>query len=440
MASQLPEITERLDLQASGAWMMERIREWYPICRSITGQGLRDTLAAIGTQIPVEIASVPSGTQVFDWTIPHEWNIRDGYIKDASGKRVVDFQQHNLHVMGYSTPIHATLSLEELRPHLHVHATDPTLIPYRTSYYKEDWGFCLSRHTLDSLAPGKYEVRIDSTLSPGELNYGACFIPGESRDEVLISAHSCHPSLANDNLSGMALAACIARALQGANLRHSYRFLFAPGTIGAIAWLARNEAHARTRVKHGLIFACVGDAAAFHYKQSRRGNAAVDGAVAHVLGASGQDHEVLPFIPYGYDERQYCSPGFNLPVGCFMRGGPGGYPEYHSSADNLDIVSVDNLSQSLEMVMRVLEVLEGDGLYRNLSPNGEPQLGKRGLYSSTGGLVGRKSAEMALLWVLNYSDGSHTLLDIATRSGIPFADVRLAADALEKAGLLARDE
>jgi aminopeptidase-like protein len=425
-----------VDAEKAGAWMYERVREWYPICRSITGQGLRDTLARIQTLIPIEISSVPTGTPVFDWMIPNEWNIRDAYIRNSRGEKVVDFKQHNLHVMGYSTPVRAKMSLEELRPHLHVHAENPDWIPYRTSYYREDWGFCLSQRTLDAMEPGEYEVVIDSTLMPGVLNYGEYLLKGSARDEVLISAHACHPSLANDNLSGMALAVYLAKTLQGVRLRHSYRFLFAPGTIGAIAWLSKHEDHARKQVKHGLILACVGDGGPFQYKKSRRGDTHIDRTVEHVLTTSGHPHAIHPFVPYGYDERQYCSPGFDLPVGCFMRGGPGGYPEYHSSADNLEIVSPKNLAESLDQVLRVIEVLETDEEYINLKPLCEPQLGRRGLYSQTGGLAGRKAAEMALLWVLNYSDGHYTLLDIAIKSGIPYADVRLAADALIQAGLL----
>ena len=417
--------------------MLARVRDWYPICRSITGQGVRDTLAGIGEHLPLQVSDVPTGTPVFDWTIPNEWNIREAWITNAQGERVVDFKNHTLHVMSYSAPARARMPLAELRAKCFTLPEHPDWIPYRTSYFKEDWAFCLSQRQLDALPDGEYEVCIDSTLAPGVLNYGECVLPGTTQDEVLISAHCCHPSLANDNLSGIVLAMRLAQLLQQAQLRYTYRFVFAPGTIGAITWLAQHEAHARLHLKHGLILACVGDPADFRYKQSRQGDAAIDRAVAHVLQASGRTHEIQPYIPYGYDERQYGSPGFNLPVGCFMRSGPGGYPEYHSSADNPDLLQPECLGQSLEMLLRVVEVIEGNAAYQNLNPNCEPQLGRRGLYSQTGGLAGRKAAEMGMLWVLNYSDGNHTLLDIATKSDIPFPDIRLAADALLAAGLLA---
>lgn len=433
----LVELQASLDLNAAGEWMHDRVREWYPLCRSITGQGLRDTLAGIAGHIPLERTAVSTGTPVFDWTIPNEWNIRDGYIKNAQGERVVDFNQHNLHVMGYSVPVSARMSLEELLPHCHTNPEQPDAIPYRTSYYKEDWGFCLSQRQMDALTPGEYEVFIDSTLAPGCLDYAQCVLPGETDDEIFFSAHVCHPSLANDNLSGVALAACLARMLQGVRLRHTLRFVFAPGTIGAIAWLAQHEAQARRSLKHGLILACVGDAAPFSYKQSRRGDALIDRAVAHALGGEAGADAIHPFIPYGYDERQYCSPGFDLPVGCFMRSGPGGYPQYHTSGDNLDIVRPEHLAGSLAKVLEIIAIVEGDARYRNLNPNCEPQLGRRGLYGMTGGLTNRKAAEMGMLWVLNYSDGNHSLLDIATKSGLSFGDIRAAADLLLDAGLLA---
>lgn len=428
------------DFSSAGAWMHERVCEWYPHCRSITGQGLRDTLAAIGAHVPITIESLGSGMPVFDWTIPNEWNIRDAYIKNAQGERVVDFRAHNLHVMSYSAPVSQRMSLEELRKKCFTLPEHPDWIPYRTSYFREDWAFCLSQRQLDALPEGIYEVCIDSSLAPGELNYGELVLPGATEDEVLISAHACHPSLANDNLSGIALAVYLARVLAQRQHRYTYRFVFAPGTIGAIAWLATHAKHARQRIKHGLILACVGDGGPFRYKRSRRENAPVDAAVEYVLSRSDAPHEILPFIPYGYDERQYCSPGFNLPVGCFMRSGPGGYPEYHSSADNLELVQPRHLADSLQRILDVVTILEGNETYRSLNPHCEPQLGRRGLYSQTGGLVGRKSAEMGLLWVLNYSDGCNSLLDIARRSGIPFEDIRLAADALLNAGLLAVED
>lgn len=410
-------------------------RELYPICRSITGDGLRRTLAMIRERIPVQTTEVPTGTLVFDWTVPKEWNIRDAFIKSADGKRVVDFQKCNLHVMNYSKPIHASLTLGELKPHLFSVPDKPDWIPYRTSYYEEDWGFCLSHNEMLALKDGEYEVCIDSTLQDGHMTLGECHLPGRSADEVLISCHACHPSLANDNLSGVTVATYLAQFLAGRDLRYSYRFLFISGTIGAITWLARNQG-AAARIRHGLVLTCIGDKGRFHYKKSRRGNAEIDRAVTHVLTHQSTSPEFLEFSPYGYDERQYCSPGFNLPVGCLMRSVWGSFPEYHTSADNLDFIQPQQLAGSLRVCTAILDVLENNRRYRNLNPYCEPQLGKRNLYHSTGG-DGIAGDINARLWMLNLSDGQSSLLDIAERSGIPFSTINQAADLLCQSELLA---
>ncbi len=432
----ITEFRKQFEGDAAGPWMMERIEAWYPLCRSITGDGLRETLRAIAAFMPLELHEVPTGTSVFDWTVPKEWNIRDAFIKDASGKRIVDFRKHNLHVLGYSVPVHKTVSLEELKQHCFSLPEHPDWIPYRNSYYKENWGFCLPHRLLEQLPDGGYEVCIDSTLADGSLTYGECYLPGDSEEEVFLSAHACHPSLANDNLSALAVATCFADIMTDLDRRYSYRLVFAPGTIGAITWLAQNEDKVR-KIRHGLILACLGDSGNITYKQSRQGNAPVDHAAAFVLKQAQAPHEILEFTPYGYDERQYCSPGFNLPIGCLMRTPPGDYAEYHTSADNLDLLRSESLSNSLETLLGIVEVLEGNATYRNLNPKCEPQLGKRGLYGAIGGQTDTKILEMSLLWVLNYSDGGHSLLDIAAQSGYAFAHIRKAADALLAAGLLA---
>lgn len=423
------------DLASAGRAMHALIAELYPICRSITGEGFRASLRILQEQIPLSIHEVPSGTQVFDWVVPREWNIRDAYVKNARGERVIDFRAHNLHVLNYSVPVHRRMSLEELRPHLYTLPEQPDLIPYRTSYYADRWGFCLSQRALERLEPGEYEVRIDSTLEPGALTYGELLLPGASPDEVLISCHSCHPSLANDNLSGMALATTLARQLAAAPRRYSYRFLFIPGTIGAITWLALNRERA-AQIKHGLVVACVGDPGHLHYKRSRRGDAPIDRAVAHVLRHSGQPYEIRDFSPYGYDERQYCSPGFDLPVGLFQRSRFGAFPEYHTSADNLDFIAPEHLEASYRIVASLIDVLEDNIAFRNTSPKGEPQLGRRGLYGAIGGGRNAAAGNMAMLWVLNLADGRHSLLDIADRADLPFAAIRDAAAALLQHRLL----
>lgn len=417
-----------------GAELHRFASELFPICRSITGNGIRQTLSLIGEKIPLTISEVPTGTPVFDWTVPKEWNIRDAYIQGPDKKRVIDFQKSNLHVLNYSTPIRATMSLRELKPHLFTIPQHPDWIPYRTSYYKENWGFCLTHNQLLALTDQDYEVCIDSSLENGSLTYGECFVPGESSDEILISCHACHPSLANDNLSGLAVATLLARLLADKVLRYSYRFLFIPGTIGAITWLSRNRP-AAGRIRHGLVLTSIGDRGPFHYKKSRRGNAEVDRAVEHVLKHTSAEAEILPFAPVGYDERQYCSPGFDLPVGCLMRSVWGTFPEYHTSADNLDFLAPESLGESFHVCVSILDLLENNRSYKNLAPFCEPQLGRRGLYHSTGG-TSPETEINARLWVLNLSDGNHSLLAIAERSGLPFSIVKDAADLLSRHGLL----
>ncbi len=426
---------DQRDRAALGQELHRLVRELYPICRSITGDGLRRTLSMIQERIPLQTTEVPTGTQVFDWTIPKEWNIRDAFIKSADGQRVVDFQKSNLHVMNYSVPVHATMTLDELKPHLFTLPDKPDWIPYRTSYYNADWGFCLSHKQMLALKDGEYEVCIDSTLADGRLTLGECYLPGRSTDEVLISCHACHPSLANDNLSGLSVATLLAQFLAGRDLHYSYRFLFIPGTIGAITWLARNQAGAE-QIRHGLVLTCIGDQGCFHYKKSRRGNAVIDRVVMHVLKRQTDSPEFLEFSPYGYDERQYCSPGFNLPVGCLMRSVWGSFPEYHTSADNLEFIRPEKLAESLHVCAAVLDLLESNWRYRNTNPYCEPQLGKRNLFRPTGG-AGIGDELNARLWVLNLSDGEHSLLDIAERSQMPFPAIRDAADLLYQSGLLA---
>lgn len=410
--------------------------ELYPICRSITGDGVRETLGILGRHIDLAVHEVPSGTPVFDWTVPREWTIRDAYIANAAGERVVDFRAHSLHVLNYSAPVRRTLPLAELKAHIHTLPDQPDLIPYRTSYYAERWGFCMSHDALMALPDGVYEAVIDSTLADGHLSYGEYLHRGESEDEFLLSAHICHPSLANDNCSGLALLALLGKHLAARKTRLSYRFLFAPGTIGAITWLARNEART-DRIKHGLTVSCVGDGGGPTYKKSRRGNALIDRAMAHVLRHAAPDPNIIDFFPYGYDERQYCSPGFNLPVGMFQRSQFGTFPQYHTSADNLDFIRPEHLAASFAMLCAGIDIAEHDGRYLNLSPKCEPQLGRRGLYGAIGGDKDAAAKNMAMLWVLNLSDGEHTLLDIAERAGLPFAVVLATARLLEAHELLA---
>ncbi len=418
-----------------GKTLHDFVAELYPLCRSITGEGVRDTLRLIQRRIPLEMCEVPSGTQVFDWTVPLEWNVRDAYIKNQAGARIVDFKANNLHLMSYSTPLQQRMRLEELKPHLFSLPDHPEWIPYRTSYYQERWGFCLPQKDLDRLADEEYDVLIDSSLKPGALTYGERYLPGETSDEILVSCHVCHPSLCNDNLSGIAVAVMLAQTMALRARRYSYRFLFIPGTIGSITWLARNE-HLVPRIKHGLVLTGVGDAGGITYKRSRQGQAEIDRAMVHVLKHSGDAHALIDFFPYGYDERQYCSPGFDLPVGCLMRTPHGEYPEYHSSADNLDFVKAGSLAHSYTRCVEVFDLLECNRTYLNQNPKCEPQLGRRGLYRAIAGQQDKQLKELVLLWVLNLSDGHHNVLDIAERADVPFHKVHAAVEALLAVGLL----
>ncbi|MBT9310887.1 DUF4910 domain-containing protein [Leptothoe kymatousa TAU-MAC 1615] len=424
-----------LDAASLGSAMYDLITELYPICRSITGDGVRKSLKILQQHIPLEIHEVPSGTPVFDWTVPKEWNIRDAYIKDATGKKVVDFQESNLHVLNYSLPIHKKMPLSELKEHLFSMPDRPDWIPYRTSYYNENWGFCLTDNTLKSLPDGEYEAYIDSSFKDGSLTYGELFLPGQTTDEILLFCHDCHPSLCNDNLSGVSLVTFLAKHLSQQSRRYSYRFVFAPATIGAITWLSCNE-HKVANIKHGLTVANVGDPGHLTYKKSRRGNADIDRVVPHILKHSAPNHEIIDFSPYGYDERQFCSPGFNLPIGSLTRSQFGTFPEYHTSADNLDFVQPSSLVNSFETYLSVIDVLEHNHTYLNTNPKCEPQLGKRGLYSVYGGKQTAPEDRMAMLWVLNLSDGEHTLFDIAEQANLSFAIIKNAAFRLANSGLL----
>ncbi len=423
-------------VEDEGSAIFALAAELYPICRSITGDGVRETLAVLGRHVPIETTEVPTGDAVFDWTIPREWNIREAYIEHESGRRIVDMRNSNLHVMSYSAPVRTTMSLSELKPHIHTLPAQPDLIPYRTSYYAENWGFCMAHRDFEALSEGSYRVVIDSTLANGSLTYGEFFLRGEREDEILLSGHVCHPSLANDNCSGLALLTRLAQELSRRKTRYSYRFVFAPGTIGAIAWLARNETRV-ARITAGLVLSCVGDGGGPTYKRSRRGDAFVDDVMTHVVRHMAPSGSIIDFSPYGYDERQYCSPGFNLPVGLFQRSLFGTFPEYHTSADNLDFIKPEHLAESYRMIRAAIDVFEHNAAFVNLAPKCEPQLGRRGLYAGVGGDKDAPANNMAMLWVLNLSDGTHTLLDIAKRADMPFERIRLAAERLAANGLLA---
>ena len=418
-----------------GRQVHDLARKLYPICRSITGEGIRETLRVLKEYVPFTVHEIATGTPVFDWVVPEEWNVRDAWIKNVRGEKVVDLQKNNLHLLQYSIPVSQRMSLAELKSHLFTIPEKPDWIPFRTSFFQKNWGFCLRHKDFLKLEEGEYEVRIDSTLQPGTMTYGEYFVQGRLTDEVIVYSHVCHPSLANDNLSGIGLLTFLAQHLTTRQPRLSYRFVLAPGNVGTIAWLALNEEQAAS-IRHGLVLACLGGPGDIHYKKSRRGNAEIDRAAEKALRDSGDPYHLREFSPYGYAERQFCSPGFNLPVGCFMRTPHGEFPEYHTSADNLDYLKPEFLADSWSKLCRILYLLDQNGTFVNQNPKCEPRLGDRGLYGTIGGDTSKKDWEMAMLWVLNLSDGKSSLLDIAERSGLPFPLIRQAADALVSRDLL----
>ncbi len=426
MYKRLIQIEERL---------YELVSTLYPICRSITGDGVRETLRIIQKIIPIRIHEIPSGTKVFDWEVPEEWNIKDAYVKTLSGKRIIDFKRNNLHVLGYSVPVKKRITLEELKAHIFTLKDFPEAIPYRTSYYKRNWGFCISYNQMKELKDKEYDVLIDSSLKRGHLTYGELFLKGNLESEILISTHICHPSLCNDNLSGIAVATYLAKLIEDLSDReYSYRFLFIPGTIGSITWLAKNEPKIKN-IKHGLVLSCLGDRGSFTYKKSRIGTAIIDRAVEKAFEDSKFNYEIREFTPFGYDERQYCSPGINLPVGCLMRTPYGEFVEYHTSLDNLDFIDPKSLKESLYLCLKVFNILENNKSYINTNPKCEPHLGKRNLYKHIGG-EGQKEIERIIMWILNFSDGTKDLLDIAIRGKINFCKAKDVCDILIEKGLL----
>ena len=421
-----------------GEQMLELASRLYPLNRSLTGADVRETLGIVGEALPLEVTEVPSGTNVYDWTVPPEWNLARATISDRTGRTIVDAASSTLHVVGYSVPIAETLPGADVLEHIHWLPEHPDWIPARTAYYERTWGFCTTATQRDSIdRTAEYDVLIDSSLDEGgSLTYAELVVPGRTEEEILLSTYTCHPSLANDNLSGIVVLAALGRALRGADLRHTYRLLFAPSTIGALAWLSHNE-DTLGRIRAGLIVSCVGDRGPLTYKRSRRGDAVVDRAATGVVEAK-PGGSVRPFVPWGGDERQFCSPGFDLPVGSLTRTPHGLYPEYHTSADDLSFIGAAELADSLFAVAEILDVLEGDRTLERLDARGEPQLGRRGLYESIGAGLPEtvEEARQAMLWILNGADGHTSLLELADRASLPFPVVEDTAVTLETAGLV----
>jgi aminopeptidase-like protein len=423
-----------MDNRSEGLGMYDLVAQLFPICRSITGDGVRRTLEIIKAHIPLETYEVPTGTKAFDWTVPKEWNIRDAYVLDPRGEKVIDFQRNNLHVLGYSTPVDKTVTLAELQEHLHSLPEQSNAIPYVTSYYEERWGFCVADLVRNTLSDGEYRVVIDSELQEGHLTYGELVIPGSSSQEVLLSTYVCHPSMANNELSGPAVATWLAKWIAGAPRRYTYRLVFIPETIGSIVYLSRNLNHLKEHVIAGFNVTCVGDDRAYSFLPSRNGGTLADRVALNVLQDTHPEFKAYSFLERGSDERQYCSPGVDLPVVSVMRSKYGCYPEYHTSLDNLELVSPQGLQGAFNVLRDCLEVIERNDIYRTTCL-GEPQLGRRGLYPTLSTRTSYNSVR-TIMDVLAYADGSNDLLDVSERIGAPVLSLLPVIDTLVDSGLL----
>lgn len=418
-----------------GQEMYEFAEKLFPIGRSLTGEGVRESLRMIREQIPeLEIREVPSGTQVFDWTVPREWEIREGYIEDERGNRIVDYRKNNLHVMGYSTPVDKYVSLEELLQYIKVEENQPDVIPYVTSYYSPRFAFCMSKKQRDSLPPGNYHMVIDSRHFDGVLNYGELFLPGVSKKEVLLSTYICHPSMANNEVSGPVLVTWLVKWLKTLDRRLSYRVVIVPETIGSIAYLSRNLAQMKERTVAGFVLTCVGDDRAYSYLETRKGGTLTDRVMRNVLGFAHPEYKTYSYLERGSDERQYNAPGVDLPVCDFCRSKYGEYPEYHTSADDMTLISPKGLAGSLDVMKQVIMALEYNNYYR-VTCLCEPQLGKRGLYP-TESRKGIYEEVRKLTNLIAYADGTEDLIGISSRIGVPVGELIENVEKLCEAGLL----
>lgn len=410
----------------------------WPLNRSLTGNANRETLKVLSEIIKLNISEIPSGTACFDWNVPPEWNVNEARIKDSDGNIIIDFQTNNLHLLGYSEKFSGKLCLKELKEHLYSLPDQPDVIPYLTSYYKRRWGFCLSHQQFLQLKDDTYEVLIDSDLNEnGSMTISDAVLKGESEEEILFSTYICHPSMANNELSGPLVTAFIYRELSKLNKRrYTYRFIFVPETIGVITYLSIHGKHLKEKLAAGYVVTCIGDKGKYTYKKSRKGDSLADRAALLVLSQNENNYHAENFFPTGSDERQYCSPGFNLPVGSLMRTRYGKYKEYHTSADNRDFISFSAMENSVQTYLDIVSVIEKNHTYENLFPECEPQLGKKDLYPTLGSQKETNDFVNSIMWVLNLSDGTNDLINISERSGVKFDLISKAADALSEKGLI----
>lgn len=417
-----------------GKEMYSLIKRLYPICRSITGNGVRETLKIIKEYIPLKITEVPSGTKVFDWTVPKEWNIKDAYVMDENRNKIIDFKKNNLHVVGYSTPINKTVALSELQKHLYSLPDQPEAIPYVTSYYEERWGFCISHKDREKLKEGKYKVFIDSELKNGSLTYGELIIPGKSKKEVFFSTYVCHPSMANNELSGPVVTTFLTKWILSEPRRYTYRIIFIPETIGSITYLSKNIKTMKRNMVAGFNMSCVGDNRAYSYLPTRVGGTYADNIALNILSFKHPDFIKYSFIDKGSDERQYNAPGVDLPVCCVMRSKYDAYPEYHTSLDNLDFISPEGLAGAYDILKECLVLVEKNHKYR-INCLGEPQLGKRALYPT----INTKSSTSevkSMMDFIAYADGENDLIDISNKIKVPVWELYPIIEKLMKADLL----
>jgi aminopeptidase-like protein len=411
----------------------------FPINRSLTGDGNRESLKILKELVDLNITEVPSGLKCFDWKVPSEWNVNEAWIKDDSGNEIINFKKNNLHIVGYSHPIDKWLDYSELTQILHTLPNMPNSIPYVTSYYKKYSGFCLSHNALNLLdKKKKYHVYIDSNINnSGSMTIGEAILPGASSEEILFTTYICHPSMANNELSGPLVQSFLYQNIKKIkNRKYTYRFLYCPETIGSIYYISKNYSKMKKNILGGLVLTCLGDGGKLNYKMTKKGNSLIDRAVTSILEIEGYEHSIIKYFPMGSDERQYNSPGINIPIGAFMRTPYGEYPQYHTSSDDKSIISFSGMEKSVLVLTKICKLIENNYFAQSLNPNCEPMLGKRGLYPSKRSNKDKSLDLKSILWILGYADGKQDLIELYKKSKLPIKNLIDAANLLEKNKLI----